>query len=327
MKLQIIAKPLLEMGKPAQVCPKCGHGPMSKTHYYYKGGWNCKHPALPGYPLTGSQAPAAPASAPAPAPTPAVHPAVAAGHAVPAPTPAPTPAAAPVASAPSQPTPAPTPAAPAPAPARQALSGSFEQKVTQFLKDLDEPVTQFTFNEDKSVSITQDVDFTQFDYEKIPMKIRNVEGDMLLAGHVKTLQNCPDVVSGDFECVHTVITSLVGGPKEVGGDYVIRANESLTSIEGAPTKVGGDFDAKECRRLVSLKGIHKMVKECNGTMNFGDTGVKESVLGLLMIRGVKKIIVPEAKVAEILNKHLGTDDIHVVQEELIDAGFASYAKM
>ena len=30
-----------------QVCPKCGHGPISKTHRYVQGrGWKCLHPAI-----------------------------------------------------------------------------------------------------------------------------------------------------------------------------------------------------------------------------------------------------------------------------------------
>lgn len=33
---------LLEMARPAATCAKCGKGPISKTHFWYKGGWKCK---------------------------------------------------------------------------------------------------------------------------------------------------------------------------------------------------------------------------------------------------------------------------------------------
>ena len=47
---------LLEMAKPAVTCPKCGRGPMSKTHFWYKGAWKCKggdvaQPAIPPAPV------------------------------------------------------------------------------------------------------------------------------------------------------------------------------------------------------------------------------------------------------------------------------------
>ena len=37
MKLQYLG----EMAAKA-VCPKCGQGPISKTHYWYQGGWKCR---------------------------------------------------------------------------------------------------------------------------------------------------------------------------------------------------------------------------------------------------------------------------------------------
>lgn len=42
MKLEFLG----EMAAKA-VCPKCGQGPISKTHYWYQGGWKCRA-AKPG---------------------------------------------------------------------------------------------------------------------------------------------------------------------------------------------------------------------------------------------------------------------------------------
>lgn len=40
MRLSEIAK-LMEMARPAKICPDCGKS-MAGNHYWYKGGWKCK---------------------------------------------------------------------------------------------------------------------------------------------------------------------------------------------------------------------------------------------------------------------------------------------
>jgi hypothetical protein len=63
MKLHMI----FEMAKPAATCPKCGRGPMSKTHYWYKGAWKCKAAGdQPTEPVSQAAAPKPAAVAPPP---------------------------------------------------------------------------------------------------------------------------------------------------------------------------------------------------------------------------------------------------------------------
>ena len=47
-----------------------------------------------------------------------------------------------------------------------------------------------------------------------------------------------------------MLRNLIGGPEEVGGDYLCYSND-LTSLEGAPVEVGGDFDCMD-NRLITL---------------------------------------------------------------------------
>lgn len=334
MKLQTIHKSLLEMGKPAQVCPKCGHSPMHKTHTYYKGEWKCKNAPLPGFPQ-GSQsaAPASPAAQPAPAATtPAPAASTVAAPAVPKPTSAPVAprTVTPVAGGPSI-----TMQSAKTAPPTAVPPASRDQNIKVFMQTHD--ISKYTVNPDGSVDIHEHADFTTMNTKKmLPVKLNKVEGELHLAGYIETLRNCPTEVTEDFDCTYTKITNLEGFPKTVGGSVGLVANEELTSLDGMDgVVIGGDFRCEKSKKLTSLHNIHKRIAEVDedgsgeGTISFADSGIKSNVLGLLRIRGVKKVILPDAKVAEILNKHLekGDPDIYAAQEELLDAGFDDFAEL
>lgn len=57
--------------------------------------------------------------------------------------------------------------------------------------------------------------------------------------NLTTLQNCPEIVVGQFICEHNLIKNLVGGPKKVGGDYDVLNNYNLRSFKGKPEYLGG----------------------------------------------------------------------------------------
>ena len=67
------------------------------------------------------------------------------------------------------------------------------------------------------------------------------DGTLLVQGNItidgRQLTELPDlsavVVTGDFHCHYTSITSLKGAPREVGGDFWC-FNCKLTSLDGAP---------------------------------------------------------------------------------------------
>ena len=72
-----------------------------------------------------------------------------------------------------------------------------------------------------------------------------------------SLVGAPQKVGGDFWCEDNQLTSLVGAPREVEWHFYCSDNR-LTSLEGAPRKVGGSF-ACENNRLTSLEGAPQEV--------------------------------------------------------------------
>jgi hypothetical protein len=64
-------------------------------------------------------------------------------------------------------------------------------------------------------------------------------------------------VGSNFSCRENKLTSLEGGPQEVGGDYNCTRND-LTSLEGAAKKVGGSFNCF-MNPLTSLEGAPEEV--------------------------------------------------------------------
>ena len=55
------------------------------------------------------------------------------------------------------------------------------------------------------------------------------------------------------------MTSLVGAPKEVGGEFNCNDCKNLTSLVGVPKKIDGYFDCSGCENLTSLEGLPKEI--------------------------------------------------------------------
>lgn len=332
MKLNLIARSLTEMAGPAQVCPKCGHSPIHKTHNYNakdpNNKWKCKLAPLPGFPQANGSTPA---NAPANAPAQAV-----ASRSTPAPAaPAPAaPAAISPVSAPPASTPAPRPTqvvhTPGATKAVHRAPGSAElhAAIKRVLSEYE--VKNYTINADDSVDVADDVQFSGFNYKTIPFKMGRVDGSFTISGgYIRDISNGPSYVGGNFMCINTEITSFKGAPEEVGENCSFAMNDKVTSIEGLPAKIGGNLNLEKCSGITSLKGIHKIVKEVDGEINLSDTKANDNLLGLLAIKGVESVKLPNNAISEILDRHLKSEDkdLHQFQEDLIEAGFGSAAKM
>ena len=111
------------------------------------------------------------------------------------------------------------------------------------------------------------------------------------------------------------------------GDFDCRGNQ-LTTLKGAPSSVGGDFVC-DSNKLTSLEGIHKIVKQMNGTFYAHDNPLKSHVLGLLLVKGCKKVKLDNRAVQEILNRYLpntrGNKALLECQSELLDADLEEFA--
>ena len=161
-----------------------------------------------------------------------------------------------------------------------------------------------------------------------------------------SLNCCPEVVSGDFECDGNYLTNLVGGPKEVfrnydcdnnkllldlaggaqyvGGSFLCR-NNILTSLVGGPQKVDGNYMCSN-NQLTSLDGCAshiggKLFCSTNNITSlvgihkiikrcpailFDHDKITQGGIGLLLIENLKVISNYKSPPFEIIAKYIGS---------------------
>lgn len=319
----------------AAVCPKCGQGPMSKTHYYYKGGWQCKK---------GAVAPPAPQAVPASATSPAQT-VVAQSRVAPA-----------AAAAPAPMSPKPMQGLPK-APSQQSMTpGQFpaatqRKMLEQFLGRLS--IKNYSINPDLSVDVDGDVKVTTSPYTRIPCKFKNVSGAFIWsAGKLLSLENAPDEVGGDFDVHGNQLKTLDGMPQTIGGmislsgnqlqswkglpattkdDLFAHGNPATDIVENLPSEIGGSLTIGATQPW-SLRGIHKKTRISGDVTLTGQ--LAEGGLGLMMLKGMTFIDASNMtdknaeKAFEMISKaRENKDDVLDTQERLIDAGLSKYAKL
>ena len=145
---------------------------------------------------------------------------------------------------------------------------------------------------------------------------------------LESLKGCPQTVGRDFYCDQNQLKSLEGCPQTVGRNFYCRNNQ-LESLKGCPQTVGGGFNCSY-NQLTSLSKIDLYIHEIYGEANFMNNPIKSNVLGLLKIRGLKKVEFDDFKLERIINKYLpnaSTKDIDDCKLELIEAGLEEFAKL
>lgn len=133
------------------------------------------------------------------------------------------------------------------------------------------------------------LDLSEMNLDKIPEILKGItlDGSLNVSVNpkIKTLENSPSKIMGNFRCHSTGISDFVGGPeyvgrgmfcyhcpkfksfvgspKYVGGDFVIVADQLLTSIEGVPEVIDGNFNIyapsvtfteQDIRKISKVKG-------------------------------------------------------------------------
>lgn len=171
------------------------------------------------------------------------------------------------------------------------------------------------------------------------------------ANLLTSLENCPSVVDGFFDCCKTSITSLEHAPIKVGSFFkcsktaitslkfcpenagsVLCSTTQLTDLESAPMVVNGSFNCSN-NNITSLSGIGKrFLKTIKGNFVCDDSRITSNVLGFLLVNKLQQVLVDIKKDhliwKAIINEHLNKDrDIMECREELIAAGLKEYAKL
>lgn len=143
-------------------------------------------------------------------------------------------------------------------------------------------ISHFAINkEDGSLDVNGDVQITDTNLQKIPLKFGKIYGAFYCHNNeLTTLENAPYFVGGDFNCYGNNLTSLELGPTDVGGFYSCHENKlkkltgspriingnfncflnKLTSLEDGPLKVIGSYYANN-NELISLEGSPYSVTE------------------------------------------------------------------
>ena len=104
-------------------------------------------------------------------------------------------------------------------------------------------IEEYTINDDGSIDVDGDVDFINLGLTELPLKFNKVRGDFYCRGNnLTTLLGGPIEVGETFNCNYNNLTSLEFGPKIVGGRFLCSDN-NLTSLEGVSKtiEVGGVF--------------------------------------------------------------------------------------
>lgn len=347
MRLLDIQK-LVEMAGPAQTCGNCGASPIHKTHNYSKDAsgntqWKCKAANIAAFkaaggtptgtvfvPATGSTPAVAPAAASASPFKSTIAQAVAPAQSAPAQPPAaPAPPPAPTAPKPTAPPAASAPPAAA-APAKPSSSRPLGEQLTEWLSK-HELTKIATVADDNSVSFSESVVFSELRLRALPVKFTSIDGDFTIAGgKIESFKNFPDKITEAVYLSHLDISSMDGCTPSIGESLTIKSMNSLASLDtSTPIEIGGDL-VIDSTSLKSLKGIHKNIKRVKGKVTITQE-LKESVLGLLMMRGVTEVALHSSnrQIADILNKHLKSEDkdVNEAQEEMIDAGFPAFARL
>ena len=144
-------------------------------------------------------------------------------------------------------------------------------------------ITNYTICSDGSIDVDNDVDISNKNLTKLPLKFNIVSGFFFCFNNkLTTLEGSPKEISGgfycqynklislegspikvgrNFSCNNNQLTSLKGSPKEVGMDFYCYYNQ-LIALEGGPTKVGGGF---YCDRYINDIEPYIIIDNVNGT--------------------------------------------------------------
>ena len=105
------------------------------------------------------------------------------------------------------------------------------------------------------------VDILDVKEGKLPFKFGKIKGTMWLSGlNLRTLENSPSEVTGDFVIYENKLENFIGGPEIVGGDFAANMNLSLKSLDGSPKTVGGKYSILTCMSIKDISGISPKIE-------------------------------------------------------------------
>lgn len=156
--------------------------------------------------------------------------------------------------------------------ANKSIKGGFPTDPKKIRKICDKyGIEPSRIHPDGTVDFLGDVYFNEqeeyFNMKKLPLKFGTVEGEFHIHGsNLRSLEGCPEYCESFLVGCLEKITSMVGGPKYVTGDYILQDCGSIKSLEGMPHFVGGDVDVSDTK-ITNLVGSPR---EVGGEFNAWD---------------------------------------------------------
>jgi hypothetical protein len=119
--------------------------------------------------------------------------------------------------------------------------------------ELQKIITGTYKEKDGVINVEGSVNLNYKRISKIPYKFGLVTADFVCNNtQLTTLEGCPIDVGGNFSCFGNKLKTLEFGPKYVGGSYNCSSNE-LTSLKGCPDEIAYSF-ACDNNKLETLEG-------------------------------------------------------------------------
>jgi hypothetical protein len=177
--------------------------------------------------------------------------------------------------------------------------------------------------------LEEEFDIDESEFEIIGGKVNILGGDLSFDNQdFSTIPIPLGSIKGDLNASIPTIQSFKNFPHEVGGHF-FAYDTQISQLKGLSVSVGGSVEMTMNEYLKDYTGIYRHIHKMNGTFLFDIEHVKRGGLGVMLINGVKEIKSGDPDVDKIFNKYLkgGKGDVFDVQEELIDAGFAKYARV
>lgn len=147
---------------------------------------------------------------------------------------------------------------------------------------------KFSYEDKKGFIIEGNCKLKNRDITEIPYKIYKVIGDFDCGGlpnkpnYIKTLNNFPDIVNGNFYVsFNEKLTSLEGGPCEVDGTYFCN-NCKLYNLDGVASNIGRNLKAfsNPIHEVSVLKNVHVGgYVDLDFTPVYDNTPIKDRIIG------------------------------------------------
>lgn len=144
-----------------------------------------------------------------------------------------------------------------------------QQEILNWINDNFEGKYTIEFTSNDEIIVNGNISLINHILEELPYKFHKVNGDFSIGGFkfydtykanrhaIKSLKNCPDIVTGNFNCALCPnLTSLQYGPIEVGKHYYCH-NTGITSFDYIAPAIKGDIIAFCNTDLTNIEALNK----------------------------------------------------------------------